>query len=193
VDTRKGAQLGQDGPSGERTRQGEVQEVHRQKREQRTAKTQDAVRGRTMAQLALQHTAWTWTQAPMPSAFPSHSRQRRGSVQPRTSKPAILKRRLGLSLEYTDTKLLSHSNVVRERGKRFFMSQNTCDKEKDRQAGSDSLKVQSVGVLYTASKKVHWVHLVHCSRPVPRTARPRLTSCFIRRMRASRGQHLRLL
>ena len=58
----------------------------------------------------------------------------------------MLKSRLGLSLEYTLTKLLSHSKVVKLRGKRFFMSQ--------------------------------------------KTARPRFTSCFIRRIRASLGQHL---
>lgn len=59
------------------------------------------------------------------------------------------KSRLGLSLLYTLTKLLAHSKVVMERGRRFFMSQNT--------------------------------------------ARPRFTSCFMSRMRASRGQHFLLL
>ena len=43
----------------------------------------------------------------------------------RHSKPHMLNRRLGLSLLYTDTKLLSHWMVVTERGKRFWMSQNT--------------------------------------------------------------------
>ena len=67
----------------------------------------------------------------------------------RTSKPHMSKSRLGLSLLYTLTKLLLHSNVVCDRGKRFLMSQ--------------------------------------------KTARPRFTSCFIKRMRWSRGQHFLLL
>ena len=67
----------------------------------------------------------------------------------RHSKPLMLNSRLGLSLLYTDTKLLSHSSVVTERGSLFLMSQ--------------------------------------------KTARPRFTSCFMRRMRASRGQHFLLL
>ncbi len=43
----------------------------------------------------------------------------------RTSNPAMENSRFGLSLEYTLTKELSHSSVVRLRGNRFFMSQNT--------------------------------------------------------------------
>ena len=43
----------------------------------------------------------------------------------RTSNPAMENSRFGLSLEYTLTKELSHSSVVRLRGSRFFMSQNT--------------------------------------------------------------------
>ena len=40
-----------------------------------------------------------------------------------TSKPHMEKSRLGLSREYTDTRELSQSRVVRLRGSRFFMSQ----------------------------------------------------------------------
>ena len=62
----------------------------------------------------------------------------------RTSKPAMLKSRFGLSRLKTETKLASQSSVVMERGRRLRMSQ--------------------------------------------KTARPRFTSCFMSRMRASRGQ-----
>ena len=41
------------------------------------------------------------------------------------SNPHMLKRRLGLSLEYTLTKLFSHWIVVTDLGRRFLMSQNT--------------------------------------------------------------------
>jgi len=66
----------------------------------------------------------------------------------RTSNPAMEKSRFGLSLEYTLTKELSHSSVVRLRGSRFFMSQNTarpCAKthlevgEKDRVTATPAL------------------------------------------------------
>lgn len=43
----------------------------------------------------------------------------------RHSKPHMLKRRFGLSLLYTDTKLSSQLSVVTDLGKRFLMSQNT--------------------------------------------------------------------
>ncbi len=43
----------------------------------------------------------------------------------RHSKPHMLKRRFGLSLLYTDTKLFSHCMVVTDRGRRFLMSQKT--------------------------------------------------------------------
>ena len=43
----------------------------------------------------------------------------------RHSKPHMLNSKLGLSLLYTDTKLLSQLMVVTERGRRFLMSQNT--------------------------------------------------------------------
>ena len=43
----------------------------------------------------------------------------------RHSKPHMLKSKLGLSLLYTDTKLLSQLMVVTDRGRRFLMSQNT--------------------------------------------------------------------
>lgn len=43
----------------------------------------------------------------------------------RHSKPHMLKRRLGLSLLYTETKLSSHRIEVTDRGSRFLMSQNT--------------------------------------------------------------------
>ena len=43
----------------------------------------------------------------------------------RHSKPHILNNRLGLSLEYTETKVFSQLMVVTERGKRFLISQNT--------------------------------------------------------------------
>lgn len=43
----------------------------------------------------------------------------------RHSKPLMLNSRLGLSLEYTDTKVLSQPMVVTERGSRFLMSQKT--------------------------------------------------------------------
>ena len=43
----------------------------------------------------------------------------------RQSKPHMLKRRLGLSLLYTETKLTSHATVVMERGRRFLISQKT--------------------------------------------------------------------
>ena len=42
-----------------------------------------------------------------------------------TENTYMLKRRFGLSLLYTDTKLFSHSRVVILRGSLFFMSQNT--------------------------------------------------------------------
>mmetsp|Transcript_20098 Transcript_20098/g.58314 ORF Transcript_20098/g.58314 Transcript_20098/m.58314 type:complete len:256 (-) Transcript_20098:3416-4183(-) len=67
----------------------------------------------------------------------------------RTSKPHILKSTFGLSLEYTDAKELSQTNVVTLLGKRFCISQ--------------------------------------------KTARPKFTSCFMRRMRQSLGQHILLL
>lgn len=37
----------------------------------------------------------------------------------------MLKSKLGLSFEYTETKVLSQLTVVTDRGKRFLMSQNT--------------------------------------------------------------------
>lgn len=43
----------------------------------------------------------------------------------RHSKPLILNSKLGLSLEYTLTKLFSHWIVVVERGNLFLISQNT--------------------------------------------------------------------
>lgn len=43
----------------------------------------------------------------------------------RHSKPHMLKRRLGLSLLYTETKLSSQRMDVTDRGRRFLMSQNT--------------------------------------------------------------------
>lgn len=53
----------------------------------------------------------------------------------RHSKPHMLKRRFGLSLLYTDTKLFSHWTVVTERGSRFLMSQNTARPLWERSAG----------------------------------------------------------
>lgn len=43
----------------------------------------------------------------------------------RHSKPLMLNNKLGLSLEYTLTKLFSHCMVVVERGSLFLISQNT--------------------------------------------------------------------
>ena len=66
-----------------------------------------------------------------------------------TSNPHMLNSKFGLSFENTEQNPLSHSNVVNDRGKRFFMSQNT--------------------------------------------ARPKFTSCFIKRILESLGQHFLLL
>ena len=84
-----------------------------------------------------------------PSLWVNSSKLVRHFGRMRHSKPDMLNSRLGLSLLYTETKLLSQVRVVTDRGRRFLMSQNT--------------------------------------------ARPRFTSCFIRRMRASLGQHFLLL
>ena len=84
-----------------------------------------------------------------PSLFAKTSPVVRTRGMIRTSNPHMLNSRLGLSLEYTLTNPLFHSREVSDRGRRFFMSQNT--------------------------------------------ARPRFTSCFIKRIRESRGQHFLLL
>jgi len=86
-------------------------------------------------------------QVPSRSVKASSARRHLGTM--RTSKPAMLKSRFGLSRLKTETKLASQSSVVMERGRRLRTSQ--------------------------------------------KTARPRFTSCFMRRMRASRGQHRLLL
>ncbi len=91
----------------------------------------------------------TCCSAQMPSRGANSAPAARHFGRMRTSKPAMEKRRLGLSREYTDTKPFSHSMVVSERGSRLRSSQNV--------------------------------------------ARPRLTSCFMSRMRASRGQQRLLL
>lgn len=61
----------------------------------------------------------------MPSRWVNSSCVVRHLGRMRHSKPHMLKSKLGLSLLYTDTKLFSHSVVVTDRGRRFFMSQNT--------------------------------------------------------------------
>ena len=42
-----------------------------------------------------------------------------------SQRPPMLNKRFGLSLEYTETKEFSHSQVVKARGNRFWTSQKT--------------------------------------------------------------------
>ena len=180
----------------------------------------------------------------------------------RQSKPHMLKRRLGLSLLYTETKLSSQTTVVMERGRRFLMSQKTARPLRRRREDTTlSLTCSHFGhtipsVAVTSSQTVlhslphpttlslstHTHTLTHHPHPHPHSAPSpslsthtltltqhsptpslsihtliltqhphshsapspslstltltlthRFTSCFIRRILASRGQHFLLL